>query len=286
MWVCPRCRERHEEHFQVCWACGEPRGYRDLPDQVTCDGTRLLSPTEAEELAAHEALQKKAWHPHEEHAWQATAGAHRFASCAFRVAVGVILALGLAVTLLWDRDHALTNVVVVPVTALIGGVLVWPMALFAYLLVANRGNAQPDAGKSGAAGVRSPFGSASQILEGMLAKERPASPSLDIHALRWSRDFLDDADSEPQREATEEFLGAFRELTAEVGNAWGPPGFQGEPGEQGCPDWAEGMLSLASWRRGEQTAFVAVRQEGPRLALELVLGVAHPAGSAAGEGVG
>src|SRR5262249_10919238 len=106
MWVCPRCRERHEEHFEVCWACGEPRGYSDLPDQVTCDGTRLLSPTEAEELAAREALAKKAWHPHEEHQWQATAGAHRFASRAGRVAAGVILALGLVGTLLWGRDHA------------------------------------------------------------------------------------------------------------------------------------------------------------------------------------
>jgi hypothetical protein len=60
MWLCPRCRERHEEHFEVCWACGAPRGYSDVPDQVTCDGTRWLSPTEAEERAAREAVQKKA----------------------------------------------------------------------------------------------------------------------------------------------------------------------------------------------------------------------------------
>jgi hypothetical protein len=286
MWVCPRCRKRHEERFEVCWACGEPRGYRDLPDQVTCDGTRLLSPTEAEELAAREALQKKAWHPHEEHDWRATAGAHRFASCAFRVAVWVILALGLVITLLWDRDHALTNLIAVPVAALLGGVLVWPMALFAYLIYANLGYARTDAGQSGKTAVRSPFGTARQILEGMLAKERPDSPFLDTHALRWSRDFLDDADDQPERETTAEFLDALRELTAQVASDWGPPGFQSRPGEAGCPAWAEGMLRLACWHKGGGTAFVALRQEGPRLALELVLGVAHQQDSAAAEGVG
>jgi hypothetical protein len=277
MWVCPRCRERHEEHFEVCWACGEPRGYRDLPDQVTCDGTRLLSPTEAEELAAREALQKKAWHPHEEHEWQATAAAHRFASLAARRAAWAFLALGFGITLIWDRNHYLNNLIAVPVTAVLSGLLAWPMALFAYLMVVNFGHARPGAGPHGAARSHSAFGTAAQILEGMLAKGRPGDHPLDTHALRWSRDFLDDADSQPQREATEQFLGAADELTAEVERAWGPPEFRGGPGEEGWPDWAEGMLRLACWRREERTAFVAVRQEGHRLALELILGVAHRA---------
>lgn len=28
MWICPKCREPHPDHFEICWACG-----------TNCDGT-------------------------------------------------------------------------------------------------------------------------------------------------------------------------------------------------------------------------------------------------------
>ena len=57
-----------------------------------------------------------------------------------------LLALGLMVTLGWGQDHALANLVAAAVAALVCGLLVWPMALFAYLLVADLRRPRPGVG--------------------------------------------------------------------------------------------------------------------------------------------
>jgi hypothetical protein len=287
MWRCSLCGERQYEELRRCGQCGTRRREEHFSGEVPSpEGTEGAKQEHKRKGTAGYAIKpprvREIVHDEEECDRKITAGIHRVVSWAFRAALAVSLVV--AFVRLLDQPPVTVGDYL---TALGGAILV---ALLAGVLAATlyimavHAPWQPWArARPGAPGPRSPFRTLKELLEQALAHEPPPGPRLDIRGVRLSRDFVDDPDEGPEREATKTFLGELRTAVREAAKEWGPAAFHGGPGDEGFPRWAEKAVWLAYWPTEGRLAFVAVWQEGPRLALELVVGVAYKPERLAGE---
>src|SRR4051794_4527667 len=63
MWTCPKCREKVDDSFEVCWSCGTtPEGVED-PDFVTADEAEPIEDPPAADLDADDLLEDFAGTP-------------------------------------------------------------------------------------------------------------------------------------------------------------------------------------------------------------------------------